>query len=115
MRRNRRLTALIFLLLPVALWSISGWNAGTASITFPNNGQRPHDPDPFIQGIMDQVTQPEFNDIDGGLSGVPPIPIAPQQVPLTSRYTPSTQGTLAEQYLYEYFQSVGYTPQYQNW
>jgi hypothetical protein len=117
MRRNRRLSALLFLILPLALWSLSGWNPGTTSVSFQagTQGARHEDPDPFIQSIMDQVTQTEFNDIDGGLSGEHPITIGGQQVTLTSRYTPSTQGTQAEQYVYEYFQSLGYTPQYQAW
>lgn len=117
MRRNRRLSVLLFLLFPLALWSLSGWNPGTTSISFAPNGQGVHtdDPDPFIQSILDQVTQTEFNDIDGGLSGEHAITIGGQQVTLTTRYTPSSQGTQAEQYVYEYFQSIGYTPEYQAW
>src|SRR3954469_4905605 len=116
MLRNRRLTALIFLVLPLLVWSLGAWgHVGSSTNPLANGQMRPTDPDPTIQGIMDQVTREEFTSLDNGLSGETPITIGGQQVTLTTRYTPSSQGTLAEQYVYEYFQSLGYTPQYDPW
>ena len=116
MLRKRRLTVLLCMVLPLMLWSLAAWGqAGSSANPLANGQVRPADPDPVIQGIMDQVTREEFTSIDNGLSGETPITIGGQQVTLTTRYTPSTQGTLAEQYVYEYFQSLGYTPQYDPW
>jgi hypothetical protein len=116
MLRNRRLTVLLCLLLPVALWSLSAWGGPPTSTNALLAGQvSPHDPDPFIQSILDQVTTPEFVDLDGGISGEHPVTIGGSQYTLTTRYTPSSQGTLAEQYVYEYFQSLGLQTSYQSW
>ena len=101
MTRQRRLIALLCVLLPIALWALSGWSQLPARIDFPagttgaTGATAPHDPDPTIQGIIDQVTQDEFNDLDSGLSGEHLITIGGQETSLSTRYTPSSQGVLA--------------------
>src|SRR6476661_8762147 len=115
MFKSRRISVLLFLLLPVALWSLSGWSLPSASVSYPRSVQKANDPDPVIQEILAQVNQPDFNTLDGGISGEHPITIGGQSVTLTSRYTPSSQGTLAEQYEYEYFQSLGLNTHYQSY
>jgi hypothetical protein len=113
-KRNRRLAALLGLVLPVALWALSGLSMPGRFETL-GRSAAPHDPDPFIQGIINQVTSTEFNDLDGGLSGEHSVMVGGNPVTFTSRYTPSTQGVVAEQYIYEYFQSLGLATSYQSW
>ena len=116
MLRNRRLTALLCLLLPIAMWSLGAWGQPPNSYNPIASGQaRPNDPDPLIQSIINQVTQTEFVDLDGGISGEHPVNVGGTPVTFTTRYTPSTQGVLAEQYVYEYFQGLGYSAQYKPW
>jgi hypothetical protein len=54
-------------------------------------------------------------EIVGGLSGERPVTIGGQSVTLATRYTPSAQGTLSEQYVFEYFKSLGLPAQYHAW
>src|SRR5215203_856124 len=113
MRRFRRLASLLCLLLPVALWALSGWSqlpAGKIVQPSPSGPTMP--PDPVIQAIIDQVTEAEFVDIDGGLSGAHAVTVGGNPVTFTTRYSPSAQGALAEQYVFEYFTYLGLATSY---
>src|SRR5438552_4199893 len=114
MALKRRPAALLALILPLALWALSGLST-PARFEALGGAAVPHDPDPLIQEIINQVTATEISDLDGGLSGEHPVTVGGNQVTFTSRYTPSSQGVLAEQYVYEYFQSLGLTTSYHNW
>lgn len=72
-------------------------------------------PDPVISRIIAQVSANDFLQLDKGLSGAVPIKVGGKEVTLQTRYTPSEQGTQAEQYTYEYFQQQGLTAQYESW
>jgi hypothetical protein len=113
MHRNRSLVTLTFLLLPLALWALSGW-AVEVTQRSGSVGQA-QTQDTLIRRILGQVDKDEFLDIDKGLSGAKPVQIGGRQVTLTTRYTPSEMGTLAEQYVYEYFQSLGLRAYYHEW
>src|SRR5438045_3081488 len=107
-KHNRPLqTALLGLLLPLVLWALSGISVPGHFDSLSSSVTAPRDPDPVIQEIINQVTATEFNDLDGGLSGEHPVTVGGNSVTFATRYTPSSQGTLAEQYVYEYFQSLG--------
>src|SRR5215216_6334855 len=104
MHRSRRLVALFFLILPLIAWALSGWGAAThlqSLIAAQTPGSNA--PDPLVKGIIDTVSRDELRDLVGGLSGEHPVTIGGQQIALKTRYTPSEHGTLAEQYVYEYF------------
>ena len=117
MRRSplRSRTALLpNLIVPLIIWSLAGWS-GLAPLTSHSSALKAQSSDAAIVEIVKGVSKDEFLDLAGGLSGTKPITIGGQPVTLATRYTPSPQGTLSEQYVFEYFKSLGLTAQYDPW
>ena len=111
MHLKQRFAALFFLVLPPVLWALNGgpgvaFSAG--SVGAARQAQ-------LVQSVVGQVSKDEFLDLDKRLSGALPATVGGQEVVFQTRYTPSEQGTLAEQYVYEYFQSLGLTTSYHAW
>jgi|GEM_PF-3182472 len=112
MQHKRRTAFLLVLIIPL-VWALSGWSALPSVINVsPASRQQA---DPFIQSIINRVSKDEWRDIVRGLSGDQPVTIGGQPVVLKTRYTPSAQGTLSEQYVYEYFQTHGLAASYHSW
>ncbi len=103
----------ILLLLPAALSMLSGWNGLTNASRITTSGLTA--PDPLIVSIMGEVDRNEWLDINKGLSGEHPVVVGGSAVTFKTRYTPSEPGTLSEQYVYEYFQSLGLPTSYHAW
>ncbi len=121
MRRPRtRSTLLLYIVLTLIIWPVSGWTGLSSSLSTPNPQLSVYS-SPFtpqadtIAEILKGVSKDAFLDMVGGLSGAHPITIGGQPVTLVTRYTPSPQGALAEQYAYEYFQSLGLSTRYLSW
>jgi hypothetical protein len=119
MRRPRtRPALLLYLVLPLILFSLSGWtdlSSNSGQLSPQPSVLSPQQSDPAITEILKAVSKDDFTDIVGGLSGAHPVTIGGQPVTFVTRYTPSAQGTLSEQYVYEYFQSLGLSTQYHTW
>lgn len=109
MHPRLRFAALSLLLLSILPWTPS-ITAGFAAVPTSQQGQNP-----VISAIIGQVSRDEFLQVDKGLSGAVPVKIGGQDVTLATRYTPSQQGTQAEQYVYEYFQQLGLSTKYEPW
>jgi hypothetical protein len=65
-----------------------------------------------IVGILNAYSENEYRTLLEGLSGARPVTVGGESVTFRTRYTPSPQGTLSEQYVYEYFQSLGLKTEY---
>ena len=107
MRRQRHASILLTLLLPLAL-TLAGW-AGQAPATLHSQSNS------YITSILNAFQESEYRTLLEGLSGARPVQVGGQSVTFKTRYTPSPQGTLSEQYVYEYFQSLGLQTQYHAW
>lgn len=112
MRRPRLRPFLLFLTFPLILWSLSGWSAPSSYQPSAVSSQQG---DSAISAILNAISKDEFLGMVKRLSGEQPVMIGGQQVTLATRYTPSAQGTLSEQYVYEYFKTLGLSTQYQEW
>src|SRR5688572_25796977 len=108
MSHKRQATFLLSLLLPLTIL-VAGWTAQGSSL------HQSAQADPTITGILNTVSESEYRQLVEGLSGARPVTIGGQSVTFVTRYTPSEQGTLAEQYVYEYFQSLGLKTEYHPW
>src|SRR6187401_3025778 len=116
MRRPRFRLLLVYLTFPLILASLYGWSAPASyqasyqlsAISRQQNGAA-------VAEIVNAVSKDEFLSVVKGLSGAQPVTIGGQQVTLATRYTPSSQGTLSEQYLYEYLKELGLATQYHAW
>jgi hypothetical protein len=108
MSHKRQAAFLLALLLPLAIL-LAGWT--TQANSFQQTGQD----DPTVAGILNAVSESEYRELVEGLSGARPVTVGGQSVTFKTRYTPSQQGTLAEQYVYEYFQSLGLKTEYHAW
>ncbi|HEY0071872.1 MAG TPA: Zn-dependent exopeptidase M28 [Chloroflexia bacterium] len=111
MHLKQRFAALFFLVVPLVVWAFGGgpavaWSAGS---------MRASQQAELVQSVVGQVSKDEFLDLDKRLSGALPVVVGGTEVVFQTRYTPSEQGTLAEQYVYEYFQSLGLVTSYQPW
>ncbi|HYP38900.1 MAG TPA: M28 family peptidase [Chloroflexia bacterium] len=116
MRRNRRFLTMLFLSLASVLGLATGWSQLPYSINMQAaTGTATHSPNPVIEDVISEVRSEEIRDIVEGLSGVKPIKIGGQEVTLKTRYTPSYEGTLSEEYVSEYFQSLGLATSFQPW
>lgn len=111
MKSKQRLAVL--LLLPAVLLALSGWNGLTNASRVTTTSLAV--PDPQIVNIMGGVDRSEWLDINKGLSGERPVVVGGTAVTFRTRYTPSEPGTLSEQYVYEYFQSLGLQTSYHAW
>src|SRR5688500_15816730 len=100
MSHKRQATFLLSLLLPLAIL-LAGWTTQASTLRQPEQG------DATITGILNAVSESEYRELVEGLSGARPVTVGGQSVTFKTRYTPSAQGTLSEQYVYEYFQSLG--------
>jgi hypothetical protein len=113
-RRGIPLALIIGLLIPLLVVSGLTMRGGVTAQAVP---------DPLIQQIMDQVTQPDLLDLDAGLSGEHPVNVGGQPYVFSTRYTRSVSGppTAGEgvqkawQYAYEQFQSYGLTASYHDY
>jgi hypothetical protein len=65
-----------------------------------------------IRSILGAYSESEYRTLLEGLSGARPVTVGGQPVTFRTRYTPSPQGTLSEQFVYEYFQSLGLKAEY---
>jgi len=73
-------------------------------------------PDPFVQGLIDQVTESEVYDLTAGLSGVSPVTIGGDPYTILTRYTYSGESLQkATQYVGEYLGDLGLTAEYHTW
>jgi hypothetical protein len=73
-------------------------------------------PDPFVQGLIDQVTQSEIYDLTAGLSGVNPVTIGGEPYTILTRHTYSVEPIQkATQYVGEYLGDLGLTVEYHTW
>ena len=71
------------------------------------------DPDPVIQGMIDQVDSQTVYDYDAGLSGEFPVLIGGEPYTITTRYTYTTEPIQkATQYTFEHFEAIGLPVQY---
>ncbi|MEA2573986.1 MAG: hypothetical protein QOH93_1284 [Chloroflexia bacterium] len=113
MHLKQRFAALFFLVVPLLLWAFNG-GAGLASGAIGVRASQQTQAQ-LLQSVVGQVSNDEFLDIDKRLSGALPATVGGKEVTFQTRYTPSEQGTLAEQYVYEYFQSLGLVTSYQAW
>src|SRR5687768_12758270 len=111
MKSKQRLA--ILLLLPVLFLTLSGWDGLTTASRVTTGGLAIQDP--LILDIMGGVDRAEWLDINKGLSGERPVVVGGSPVTFRTRYTPSDLGTLSEQYIYEYFQSLGLQTSYHAW
>ncbi|HUP27630.1 MAG TPA: M28 family peptidase [Chloroflexia bacterium] len=96
-----------------ALLVLWGWRGPNSVTLVP--AQRGAAPDPLVTGLMDRVDRNLWLDLNKGLSGEHPVTVGGQSVTFKTRYTPSEQGTLSEQYVYEYFQSLGMATSFHSW
>ncbi len=64
---------------------------------------------PVIQSMVDQVSGPALIQEIGNLAGVRPVTIGAGPVTFTTRSTPTAQCDLAEQYVFERFQALGFS------
>ncbi|MCB0134744.1 MAG: M20/M25/M40 family metallo-hydrolase, partial [Caldilineaceae bacterium] len=71
--------------------------------------------DPAIATLLAQVTTAELQDLVNKLSGQTPVTVGGAQVTLNTRYTFASRIRDAEQFVYEYYQSLGIPVQYANW
>lgn len=70
-------------------------------------------PDPVIQGMIDQVDSQTVYDYDAGLSGEFPVLIGGEPYTITTRYTDTSEPIQkATQYTYEHFEALGLPVQY---
>ncbi|HEX9989656.1 MAG TPA: M28 family peptidase [Chloroflexia bacterium] len=116
MRRSRRFLTMLFLTLAAVLGLATGWSQLPYSINMQAaTGAATLSPNPVIEDVIGRVRSEEIRDIVEGLSGVKPIKIGGQDVMLKTRYTPSQEGTLSEEYVSEYFQSLGLATTFQPW
>lgn len=104
MRRNRLQLLIITLLFSLGLL-MAGWSAPSAGQTQQGD----------IARILQAINKDEYRALVEGLSGARPVTVGGQPVTFKTRYTPSAQGTLSEQYVYEYFTGLGIATQYQAW
>jgi hypothetical protein len=73
-------------------------------------------PDPFVQQIIDQVTESEIYDLTAGLSGVNPVTIGGAPYTILTRYTGSGEPVQkATQYVGETLSGLGLTVEYHVW
>ncbi|HVF98883.1 MAG TPA: M28 family peptidase, partial [Chloroflexia bacterium] len=115
MRRSRRFLTMLFLSLAAVLGLATGWSRLPYSINMNAAEVAALSPNPAIQEVISQVRSEEIRDIVEGLSGVKPIKVGGQEVTLKTRYTPSQEGTLSEEYVSEYFRSLGLATTFQPW
>ncbi len=71
--------------------------------------------DPAIAGILTRLNAAAITAWDRRLSGEEPVIIGGASFNLRSRYSPSTNGRLSEQYVFEQLQRLGYAPRYFNY
>jgi hypothetical protein len=73
-------------------------------------------PDPFVQQLIDQVTESEISDLTAGLSGVVPVTINDAPYTILTRYTYSGEPIQkATQYVGEYLSDLGLAVEYHTW
>jgi len=73
-------------------------------------------PDPFVQGLIDQVTESEIYDLTAELSGVNPVTIGGAPYTILTRHTYSGEPIQkATQYVGEYLNDLGMTVEYHTW
>jgi hypothetical protein len=73
-------------------------------------------PDPFVQQIIDQVTESEIYNLSAGLSGVNPVTIGGEPYTILTRHTDSGEPVLkATQFVGEYLGDLGLTVEYHTW
>ena len=73
-------------------------------------------PDPFVQGIIDQVTESEIYALTAGLSGVNPVTIGGEPYTILTRHTYSGEPIQkATQYVGEYLGDLGLAVEYHTW
>ncbi|HEX8220350.1 MAG TPA: Zn-dependent exopeptidase M28 [Chloroflexia bacterium] len=111
MHLKQRYAALFFLVVPVVLWAFNGG----PRVAFSAESVRASQQAQLVQSVVGQVSKDDFLDLDKRLSGALPAIVGGKEVVFQTRYTPSEQGTLSEQYVYEYFQSLGLITSYQAW
>lgn len=71
--------------------------------------------DPVIASIIARLNAAAITTWDRRLSGEDPVIIGGASFNLRSRYSPSTNGRLSEQYVFEQLQRLGYAPRYFNY
>ncbi len=73
-------------------------------------------PEPFIQGLIDQVTESEVYDLTAGLSGANPVTIGGEPYTILTRHTYSGEPIQkATQFVGEYLNDLGMTVEYHTW
>ncbi len=72
----------------------------------------PTAPDPVIAAKMQALTAADIEAWDRRLSGEEPVEIGERSSILRSRFSRSRNGRLAEQYVFEQLQAMGYDPSY---
>jgi hypothetical protein len=70
---------------------------------------------PVIAGLLNGVTERELGRLIGELSGETPVSVSGATVTLQTRFTLSTQMRTVEEYLYQYYQTLGLTPSFAPW
>ena len=115
MHLKRRFAALFFLVVPLFIWAFSGNTAALSAVSLRASQQSQAQEAQLIRSLVGQITKDEFLDLVKRLSGALPARVGGRDVTFQTRYTPSEGGTLSEQYVFEYFRSLGITASYQTW
>ncbi|MDQ3929444.1 MAG: hypothetical protein M3328_09895 [Chloroflexota bacterium] len=112
MHLKQRFAALFFLVVPLVLWVLGGSNVASGAVGV-RTGQQAQAQ--LVQSVVGQVSNDDLLDLVKRLSGALPVVVGGKEVAFETRYTPSEHGTLSEQYVYEYFQSLGLHASYHAW
>lgn len=116
MRTRRHSPILLALVLPFTLWLLASWSGPLSRTTLTPAGTSAQlRQNPPVTEIVGRVSQDELREFVEELSGEKPVTVGGQPVTFTTRYTPSSLGTLSEQYIHEYFQSLGLPTEYMEW